>query len=342
MQCGCLNRFQLHPSDNETSFQRRWGTAYSNPVLPFGELVLVQDQTLATWLGKCEATDAHIFAKANSNNLVKSNLVTRLSLDRSRDLTMFQSISLPPPEPPSVAYLKMAELGDQTSDQPGGAKELRLVYPPQASKQPQQKVKRTHKQQTTSDSTSAEAELYALGMAVHHSLHLKSLLQEMQLVQLAKPFELSVFTDSSSGKALASQLGLTKKHKHIQLRYVFMKDLLVHGQLQLRKIPAGKNPAAVLTTHLPASTLHKLLPRLGVRTRAADSKDLLSVLNVEMLASSREEQSFFIGMMAEQPVPAQLVASSVASLPSTSLSEPTQAAVLSLQPTQRTFSLSSF
>ena len=113
-----------------------------------GELVLVQDQTLAIWLGRCEATDAHIFAKANSNNLVKSNLVTRLSLDSSRDLTMFQSISLPPPEPTSAAYLKMAELGDQPSAQMGGERELRLVYPPQASnKQPQQKATRTHKQQ---------------------------------------------------------------------------------------------------------------------------------------------------------------------------------------------------
>ena len=33
-----LNRLQLHSSDNKTSFQRRWGTAYSRPVLPFGEM----------------------------------------------------------------------------------------------------------------------------------------------------------------------------------------------------------------------------------------------------------------------------------------------------------------
>ena len=36
----------------------------------------------------------------------------------------------------------------------------------------------------------AEAELYAMGMAVQDSLHLKSFLQEVQLSQLAKPFEL--------------------------------------------------------------------------------------------------------------------------------------------------------
>ena len=89
---------------------------------------------------------------------------------------------------------------------------------------------------------------------------------------------------------------------------------LANGQLQLSKMPAGKNPAAMLTKHLSASNLHKLLPKLGVTTRAADSRALLSVLNLEVLASTREEQSsFFIGMMAEQPASAQLVASSVAS-----------------------------
>ena len=115
--------------------------------------------------------------------------------------------------------------------------------------------------------SSAEAELYAMGMAIQDALHLQSLLQEMKLQQLAKPFELTVYTDSSSGKALASKLGLTKKSKHVQLRFLFMQDLVASGQLKLSKIPSEKNPADILTKYLPASTLHKLLPKLGVVTR---------------------------------------------------------------------------
>ena len=167
--------------------------------------------------------------------------------------------------------------------------------------------------QATSALSTAEAELYAMGMAINDALHLKSLLQEMKLSQLAKPVELTVCADSSSGKALASKLGLTRKSKHVQLRYMFIQDLLATGQLQLSKIPAGKNHAAMLAKHLPASTLHKLLPKLGVRTRAAASKDLLSVFSLEVLASRDEPCSFFIGMMAEQPASAQLVASSLSS-----------------------------
>ena len=61
---------------------------------------------------------------------------------------MFKSISLPPPALASAAYLKMAELGDQPSEQAGGARELRLEYQPQAyTKHPQQKAKGRRKQQ---------------------------------------------------------------------------------------------------------------------------------------------------------------------------------------------------
>ena len=107
--------------------------------------------------------------------------------------------------------------------------------------------------QATQALSSAEAELYAMGMTIQDALHLKSLLQEMKLPQLAKPFELTVHTDSSSGKALASKLGLTRKSKHVQLRYLFMQDLVANGQLKLSKIPTDKNPADVLTKYLSAS-----------------------------------------------------------------------------------------
>ena len=66
--------------------------------------------------------------------------------------------------------------------------------------------------------STAEAELYGMGMAVQDSLYLKSL-QEMQLSQLAKPRAYSLHRQASSGKALASKLGLTRKSKHVQLSY---------------------------------------------------------------------------------------------------------------------------
>ena len=148
-----LNRFQLHSSDQKTSFQRRWGIPFSSPVLPFGELVLSQTQhaesakldhrlqpqrSLAIWLGRCESTGEHILAKANNTSLVKSRTVTRLSLEGSTDLRVFKSISIPPPELTSSASVKMAKEGDQPTDQQGGDSQLRLENPPQAYTQPPQ------------------------------------------------------------------------------------------------------------------------------------------------------------------------------------------------------------
>ena len=185
-------------------------------------------------------------------------------------------------------------------------------------------------------------------MAVQNSLYLKSLLQEMQLSQLAKPFELTVSTDSSSGEALASKLGLTRKSKHVQLSYLLRKDLFINGQLQLRKIQAGKNPAIHVdqtSFSFSSSQVASQARLLGVTTRAADSGALFSVLNLEVRASPSEQpSSFFIGMMAEQPVTAQLVESTVSLRPvlSRSIPEHSQAAAKKLPTSQRTFARSSF
>ena len=120
-----------------------------------------------------------------------------------------------------------------------------------------------------------------------------------------------------------------------------MQDLVANGQLKLSKIPTDKNTADVLTKYLSACTLHKLLPKLGVMTRAADSKDLLSMVSCELPACSQEfPDSFFIGMMAEEPVTAQLVASRVASRPlHSNLQEHSQEAVPNLPASKRSFSL---
>ena len=81
---------------------------YSSPVLPFGELVLSSDQSLAIWLGRCDFTDERILAKASSSSLFMSAFVTRQNLDSSRDLAMFKSISFPPPELTSVSFSSLS------------------------------------------------------------------------------------------------------------------------------------------------------------------------------------------------------------------------------------------
>ena len=123
-----------------------------------------------------------------------------------------------------------------------------------------------------------------------------------------------------------------------------MQDLVASGQLKLSRVPSERNPADVLTKYLQASTLHKLLPKLGVMTRAVDSKDLLSVISLEGRVSSQPPtRSFFIGMLAESHASAQLVASraySRRSLPRSLRPESQQDA--EAQPTPTSFTWSSF
>ena len=96
-----------------------------------------------------EATGEHILAKANNISLVKSRTVTRLSLESSMDLSVFKSISIPPPELTSAASLKMAKYEGPPCDQTSGEGKLMLEFPPQAyTKPPQQRARgRPSKQQ---------------------------------------------------------------------------------------------------------------------------------------------------------------------------------------------------
>eukprot|EP00971_Amphidinium_carterae_P309338 6147227-Amphidinium_carterae.1 len=68
--------------------------------------------------------------------------------------------------------------------------------------------------QSTIALSSAEAELYAMGQATIEAQHIKQAIQEMTIPRLSKHISMSINTDSSAGKAVASRLGLNKKTKH--------------------------------------------------------------------------------------------------------------------------------
>ena len=91
----------------------------------------------------------------------------------------------------------------------------------------------------------ADAELDSVRLALALASHTKSLLQHLDLEQLAKPANISLKTSSLrvelvTGRPLAMQLGLSRRNKHIQLRSE-------KGQLQLSKGHPNKNLAHSLT-----------------------------------------------------------------------------------------------
>eukprot|EP00971_Amphidinium_carterae_P312747 6215671-Amphidinium_carterae.1 len=73
----------------------------------------------------------------------------------------------------------------------------------------------THQQNTINHCTfisrAAEAEIYAMGHATLEAQHIKHVLEEMAIPNLNPHITMSINTDSSAGKAVASRLGCVDK-----------------------------------------------------------------------------------------------------------------------------------
>ena len=114
--------------------------------------------------------------------------------------------------------------------------------------------------QATVALSSGEAELYAIGLAVQEALFVRTLLLE---AQLCKSVNLTVHTDSTAAKSMATRYGLGKKTKHIELRYLYMQDLITSGMLKLAKIGTHENVSDLLTKYLSAEVTFKHTTALG-------------------------------------------------------------------------------
>ena len=116
--------------------------------------------------------------------------------------------------------------------------------------------------QATVALSSGEAELYAIGLGIQEALFVKSLLLE---AKLAKGVNLTCYTDSTAGKSMATRYGLGKKTKHIELRYLYMQELVNSGALRLSKIDTKLNQSDLLTKYLSAETTQLHTATLGIR-----------------------------------------------------------------------------
>ena len=115
--------------------------------------------------------------------------------------------------------------------------------------------------QATVALSSGEAELYAIGQGVNEALFLKNLILE---AEFARKVRIEAYTDSTAGKSMAIRFGSGKRTKHVELRYLYMQNLVQAGLLQVKKISTKLNPADLLTKYVSTETLNSLLSKLGV------------------------------------------------------------------------------
>ena len=104
-----------------------------------------------------------------------------------------------------------------------------------------------------------------------------NLLQEGQMMTKVA---MTILTDSTSAKAIATRMGVTKLTKHIQLRFLYMQDLVANNIIKVKKVGTKENPADVMTKAVATVVLHYHLTNIGLKTNYLDTG-----VNVNMITT---------------------------------------------------------
>ena len=116
--------------------------------------------------------------------------------------------------------------------------------------------------QATVALSSGEAELYAIGLGVSESLFIRSFLFESQLSKNVNIIR--IHTDSTAGKSMATRFGTSKKTKHVQLRFLFIQELVASGVVSIKKVSGISNSSDVMTKYITKEVFQRHLMSLGI------------------------------------------------------------------------------
>eukprot|EP00971_Amphidinium_carterae_P021051 415347-Amphidinium_carterae.1 len=119
------------------------------------------------------------------------------------------------------------------------------------------------KTEQTIAQSSAEAELYAIGTTVNDVIYVRSFMHELNFITDDK-LKPHIYTDSSSAKCLTQQLGLTKRTKHIDIRYLHVQQLQGEGELKIHKVSTENNPSTLMTKYLETAKIKKHSETIGL------------------------------------------------------------------------------
>ncbi|CAI7809267.1 unnamed protein product [Closterium sp. NIES-54] len=108
--------------------------------------------------------------------------------------------------------------------------------------------------------SSCEAELYAATMAAQEARWLTFLLEELGAPQRCP----TIWCDNASTIHLTKDAVFHGCSKHIELRHLFIRDLVQAGHLRLDKIDSATNLADIFTKALPHAAHSSLLHLLGL------------------------------------------------------------------------------
>ena len=122
--------------------------------------------------------------------------------------------------------------------------------------------------QATRAQSSGEAELYAMGTGTCEGLLIQSMIRELPI-----GMEVEMTVESDSSAAISSQLrGGMGRMKHVELRHMFMQQLVKEKRISMQKIPGEENSSDLGTKYLDRPTFEKHRRAAGVRNRGGDDE----------------------------------------------------------------------
>ena len=119
-------------------------------------------------------------------------------------------------------------------------------------------IKTYSRQQKTVALSSAEAELYAMVAASAETLAIIAYAQDLGTI-----FKGEIYTDSSAALGISLRAGIGKV-RHLRTQGLWVQEARSTGRLSYLKVLGTKNPADVLTKHVPAELLNRHLESMGV------------------------------------------------------------------------------
>ncbi|KAJ9545389.1 hypothetical protein OSB04_025096 [Centaurea solstitialis] len=117
-----------------------------------------------------------------------------------------------------------------------------------------------HKKQNSVSTSTAEAEYVAAGICCAQVLWLRNQLQDYD-IQLSK---IPIYCDNTSAIAIANNPVLHSKTKHIEVRYHFIRDHVMNGDIELHFVPTEYQLADLFTKPLDVMRFNMLLSELGM------------------------------------------------------------------------------
>ncbi|GKE64635.1 hypothetical protein Tco_1518796 [Tanacetum coccineum] len=136
-------------------------------------------------------------------------------------------------------------------------------------------VKRIFRCNMDMKSTSAEAKYVAAAGCCADILWMKSQLTNYDIIYEKVP----IFCDNTSAIAISNNPELYSRTKHIDIRYHFIRDHILKGDIELHFVPTQYQLADIFTKPLIEPTFKRLIVELGMLN--IESKPEPSVLTEE-------------------------------------------------------------